>query len=273
VKVEAIDHIHINVKDIRRAMRLFTALIDSEYREPMVIEETQSLFAYNDLGLYLNQPLSEESPNARWIAKRGEGLAAISFGVKNLDERIAEAQALGLKLVSRIGYEGVEDQAQFHPKDSFGVPIELNERLAGFAGVSDRPVDAFHQGVDHVHIYVQDIDRAVDLFTSLTGYEFHDPVTVDEVQLSAASNALGLDLLQPTSPDSPIARVLNSRGEGAHAMAFRASNVEEGIARAQSAGLTLVSQTGYEGMMRQAQFHSKDTFGIMIEFAERIGTY
>jgi hypothetical protein len=55
-------------------------------------------------------------------------------------------------------------------------------------------------------------------------------------------------------------------------MAFKASNVEEGIAKAQSAGLTLVSQTGYEGMMRQAQFHPKDTFGVMIEFAERIGT-
>jgi hypothetical protein len=56
-------------------------------------------------------------------------------------------------------------------------------------------------------------------------------------------------------------------------MAFKVSNIEKGIAKAQYAGLTLVSQTGYEGMMRQAQFHPKDTFGIMIEFAERIGTY
>jgi len=268
MKVEAIDHVHINVKDIKKAMRLFTALTGSEYQEPMVINETHSLFAFNDLGLYLNQPMSEESPNARWIAKRGEGLAAISFGVKNLDERIVEAEALGLKLVSRIGYEGMEDQAQFHPEDTFGVQIELDERLSGYP---PRPVDAFHQGVDHIHIYVKDVDKAVDLFTALTGYEFHAPVTVDEVQLKATSNALGLDLLQPISPDSPIARVLTRRGEGAHAMAFKASNVEEGIAKAQSAGLTLVGQTGYEGMMRQAQFHPKDTFGLMIEFAERIG--
>ena len=129
MKVEAIDHIHINVKDIRSAMRMFKVLTGSEYQEPMVIKETQSLFAFNDLGLFLNQPMSEESPNARWIAKRGEGLAAISFGVKNLDERIAEAQALGLKLVSQKGYEGMMRQAQFHPRGTFGLMIEFAERI------------------------------------------------------------------------------------------------------------------------------------------------
>jgi 4-hydroxyphenylpyruvate dioxygenase-like putative hemolysin len=197
-------------------------------------------------------------------------LAAIAFGVSNLDDRIAEAEALGLKMVSRIGYKGVEDQAQFHPKDTFGVQIELNERLEGFSSVSERPVDAFQQGIDHVHVYVQDIERAIDLFIALTGYEFHAPISVDEARLKAASNALGLDLLQPTSSDSPIAKTIAIRGEGAHSIAFKATSVEEGIKKAQSAGLTLLSQIVYEGMFKQVQFHPKDSFGIMIEFAERI---
>jgi len=267
MRVAAIDHIHVNVQNLDRAIGLFTALTGSQYAAAIDIEETRSRYAWNDAGVDLNHPTSPDSAVAKWIATRGEGVSTIAFGVGGMHDRIAEAEAIGLRLVSRIGYEGVEDQAQFHPKDAFGVQVELLERLAGYP---ERPVDAFHQVVDHVHVYVEDLSKAVALFTSLTGHEFSAPVATDEIQARSSINALGLDVIQPTSPDSPIARAIQRRGEGVHAVALRTASIEAGIARAQSAGLKLISQIGYEGVLKQAQFHPRDSFGVMVEFVERL---
>ena len=78
------------------------------------------------LGLELIQSTSPEGVIAKFIKHRGEGLHAVSFKVPNLDEAIAELQAKGLRLVGRIDLGGIRE-AQFHPKDSFGVMIELCE--------------------------------------------------------------------------------------------------------------------------------------------------
>lgn len=78
------------------------------------------------LGLELIQSTSPEGVIAKFIKHWGEGLHAVSFKVPNLDEAIAELQAKGLRLVGRIDLGGIRE-AQFHPKDSFGVMIELCE--------------------------------------------------------------------------------------------------------------------------------------------------
>lgn len=265
MQIETIDHIHINVKDLQKATRLFATLTGFDYPEPMTIEETQMRIAWNRVGIELQEPISEDSPVAQAIAKRGEGIVTISFGVADIEAGIKRAEALGLRLVSRIGYEGVEAQAQFHPKDSFGVMVEFVERLKGYP---DRPVDAFHQTVDHMHIFVKDLDKAIKFFSALTGTVFTAPVTTDAVKVKTAINSLGLDLTQPTSPDSPAARLIEKRGEGAHGLAFRVPKLADGIARARNSGLEPVSQIGYEGVLKQAQFHPKNSFGVMVEFVE-----
>jgi methylmalonyl-CoA/ethylmalonyl-CoA epimerase len=267
MKVDAIDHVHIFVKDIRKAMHLFGALSGSEYMEPMVFEQYGFQFSTNQVGLELNQPIGTDNPVAKAIANGGGGLTTIAFGVKNLDQRIAEAEALGLKMVSRIGYPDMEDQAQFDPKDSFGTQIELNERLKGYAALN-RPVDAFHQSVDHVRIGVRNLEKAIDFFMALTGSPFSSPVTSGEAKVRTSINGLGLDLTQPMSLDSATARRLAKRGEGAFGIALKVRSIEEGIARAQSVGLRLVSRASYEDWYFEAQFDPKDSFGVMVEVVE-----
>ena len=104
MKVDAIDHIHITAKDIQKAMRLFGALSGFEYPEPMVFEQYGIQFAWNHVGLDLTQPIVTDNPIAKEVPRTGEGFTGIAFGVKNLDERIAEAEALGLRMVSRINH-------------------------------------------------------------------------------------------------------------------------------------------------------------------------
>jgi len=127
MKVERVDHIHIAVRDLDRAIKFFSEILGTTFSEPIVDEKTFSLKSViSPLGLELIQSLSPEGVIAQFIEKRGEGLHAISFKVPNLEEAIAELQAKGLRLVGRIQIGRIKE-AQFHPKDSFGVMIELCE--------------------------------------------------------------------------------------------------------------------------------------------------
>lgn len=272
MKVNAIDHIHINVRDLERAIRLFTELTGHEYPEPLVIEDLKMRIAWNWAGIELQEPVSADSPVAKSIDTWGEGIATLSFGITDIETRVHEAEALGLRLVSRIGAD-YELQAQFHPKESFGVMLELVERLEGYAeAYLPRPVDSFHEIVDHVHIYVRDLTKSTALFAALTDTEFSAPVIIDEIGARTATSALGIELIQPTVSDSPIARTIERLGEGVHAIALKVDNLEDGISKAQVAGLKLVSQVNHERQVRQAQFAPQDSFGVMVEFVERLNS-
>ena len=70
--------------------------------------------------------VSKDSAVTKTIEHRGEGLAAISLKVPNIEEAIAHLESLGIRLVRRIE-SGKIKEAQFHPKDTFGVMLELCE--------------------------------------------------------------------------------------------------------------------------------------------------
>ena len=265
MKVDVIDHMHINVRDLDKAVRLFTALTGHEYPEPLVIEEVKMRIAWNRPGIEIAEPVSPDSPVAKTIDERGEGIIALSLRINDIESRVRDAEALGLRVVSRIGAE-FELQAQLHPKESFGVMVELVEILEGFP---ERPMDAFHQSVDHIHIYVRNLEKAIELFSALTDTEFSTPVIIDEIKARTASNALGIVLTQPTDQVSPIARVIEKRGEGFRAIAFKVTSLEDGISNAEASGLKLVSQNSCDGRGRQAQFDPEDAFGVVVELVER----
>lgn len=127
MKVERVDHIHIAVRDLDEAVRFFSEILGTTFSEPIVDEKTFSIKSViSPLGLELIQSLSPDGVIAKFIEKRGEGIQAISFKVSNLEEAIAELQAKGLRLVGRIEIGRIKE-AQFHPKDAFGVMIELCE--------------------------------------------------------------------------------------------------------------------------------------------------
>lgn len=126
MKVERIDHIHIFVKDLDKAVTFFEDILNSSFSETRHNEELELNWRMNTLGLEL---LSSSSPNgivAKFIERKGEGLAGISLKVHNIEEAVSELQSHGIRLISR--YEGgILKEAQFHPKDCFGVVMELCE--------------------------------------------------------------------------------------------------------------------------------------------------
>lgn len=128
--------------------------------------------------------------------------------------------------------------------------------------------------VDHVAIAVKDLDAAVSLYTSLLGKAPEHTEEVTDQKVKAAFFGVGdtnLELLFPTSPDSPISSFLekNPRG-GLHHICLEVSNLEAHLEELKKQGVVLIDQTPRIGAhnKRIAFVHPKSTNGVLIELSE-----
>jgi methylmalonyl-CoA epimerase len=124
--------------------------------------------------------------------------------------------------------------------------------------------------LDHIHIVVRDLQKAVDFFESLLGIKFAGVIQVegwDAISRIAAIGSVGIELIQPTSPQSIFAKFLEQRGEGVQALSLKVPDIEEAKAEMQARGMKLVSDYSM-GCIKEAHFHPKDAFGVLIELCQ-----
>ncbi len=126
MKIEKIDHIHIYVKDMDKAKPLFEKMLNTAFSANIEDEKYAIRSSLEPLGVELVSSMTPDGPIAKDIEKRGEGVHGISFKVNNLEEATAEMIAKGFKVVGRVNVGGLKE-VQFHPRDTFGVMIELCE--------------------------------------------------------------------------------------------------------------------------------------------------
>ena len=126
--------------------------------------------------------------------------------------------------------------------------------------------------LDHVHIYVKDIERAVQLFEHWLGIKFGPIYTWDEWGLKDCYAPPGLLLMQPTSPDDAMdaAKFIERRGEGLSGISVKVQDIEAGIAELEAKGLRLRGKVQV-GNVVEAMFHSEESFGLEIELAHYPG--
>ncbi|MBI4544448.1 MAG: methylmalonyl-CoA epimerase [Gemmatimonadetes bacterium] len=127
--------------------------------------------------------------------------------------------------------------------------------------------------LDHVAIAVPSIADALPQFELLTGARGSPPQRLerDGVELVFVGMGAGrLELLQPTRPDSTVARFLERRGAGLHHIAYRVPDLAAALARLRAAGLTLIDQTPRQGAhgRRIAFLHPETTCGVLVELVE-----
>lgn len=99
--------------------------------------------------------------------------------------------------------------------------------------------------------------------------------TVETQRVKTAFLSVGdsnLELLEPTSPDSPIAKFIEKRGEGIHHLCFRVDNIEEHLERLKAEGYRLVNEAPVPGAhgCRVAFLHPSAGNGVLIELSEKI---
>ena len=124
--------------------------------------------------------------------------------------------------------------------------------------------------IDHIHIYVRDLDKAVRRFEELLGVEFGEVMTegLEHLGVKGAFALPGLDVSQATSPDSPVARVIERMGEGlVGGVSFKVADIEACIAELESKGMRLVGRIQIGGL-KEAWFHPRDAHGLLIELCE-----
>lgn len=128
--------------------------------------------------------------------------------------------------------------------------------------------------IDHLGIAVNDLNDSMRLYENILGMECHGQETVEEQSVNVAFYKVGdtkIELLESTCPEGPIARHINTRGQGLQHIAYRVANIEEAIADMLAKGITMLDKTPRNGAggSRIAFLHPKSTNGILIELCER----
>jgi len=131
--VGKIDHIGIAVKDMASARSFYEQVLGLKVTAEEVVEEQRVKVAFiptGDSEVELLESTTEDGPIAHYIEKNGEGIQHIAFRVENLEEKLAELKAAGVRLIDekpRRGAGGAKI-AFLHPKSTFGTLVELCER-------------------------------------------------------------------------------------------------------------------------------------------------
>jgi methylmalonyl-CoA/ethylmalonyl-CoA epimerase len=125
--------------------------------------------------------------------------------------------------------------------------------------------------IDHLGIAVSSLDEAVAAWEKVLGIRCERIEEVPSQKVRTAFFDVGgvhLELLEPTSDDSPIAKAIASRGEGVHHIAFATNDVAAQLNQAKQAGVKLINETPVPGAggKQVAFLHPKSMRGVLTEF-------
>ncbi len=128
--------------------------------------------------------------------------------------------------------------------------------------------------IDHIGIAVRNIEKTSKLLSNILGLKVVGEEIVEEQKVKVAFLPLGdseLELLESTSPEGPIARFIEKKGEGIQHIAFRVNNIEEVLEKLKKEGVRLIDEKPRYGAGggKIAFLHPKDTNGILVELCER----
>lgn len=129
-----IEHIGIAVKDIKVSNTLFEKLFGAPAYKSEVVESegvTTSFFLNGPNKIELLAATNPESPIAKFIEKKGEGIHHIAFDVEDIVSEIARLQNEGFVVLNETPKKGADNKlvAFLHPKSTNGVLIELCQEI------------------------------------------------------------------------------------------------------------------------------------------------
>jgi len=126
--------------------------------------------------------------------------------------------------------------------------------------------------IDHLGIAVRSLDEAVPYYEKALGLKCEHREEVVSQKVRTAFFSVGevhLELLEPTDPESPIAKFLEKNPNGGvHHVAFATDGIEGQLKQAADAGVRLINEKPFEGAANKlvAFLHPKSTFGVLTEF-------
>ncbi|MCK9481467.1 MAG: methylmalonyl-CoA epimerase [Bacteroidia bacterium] len=128
--MKRIEHIGIAVKDIKSAITLYEQLLNTPcYKKEEVPTQgvITAFFKTGENKIELLAPTNSDSPIAKFIEKRGEGIHHYAFLVENIESEIERLKDEGFTLINETPVDGADNMkiAFLHPKSTLGNLIEL----------------------------------------------------------------------------------------------------------------------------------------------------
>lgn len=129
--------------------------------------------------------------------------------------------------------------------------------------------------LDYIGIAVGDLGQALAFYRDALGLEVGPPEEVASQRVRAHFVPVGestLELLEPTAPDSPIAKFVEKRGPGVHHITLRVDDIREALARLKARGLRLIDESPREGAEGAliAFVHPASTHGVLVELKQQL---
>ncbi|TVR71199.1 MAG: methylmalonyl-CoA epimerase [Marinilabiliales bacterium] len=127
--------------------------------------------------------------------------------------------------------------------------------------------------IEHIGIAVKDLKEAISFYEDVLGLKCYNIEEVEDQKVRTAFFMVGqtkVELLESTSPDGPVAKFIEKRGEGIHHIAFAVKGIEEALEHAKQKGVQTIDQQprkGAEGL-DIAFLHPRSTLGVLTELCE-----
>jgi methylmalonyl-CoA/ethylmalonyl-CoA epimerase len=124
--------------------------------------------------------------------------------------------------------------------------------------------------IEHLGIAVKSIEACLPYYEGVLGLKCYNIEVVEDQKVRTAFFKVGqtkIELLEPTGPESTIAKFIEKKGEGIHHIAFAVPSVEEALSEAASKDVQLIDKAprgGAEGLSI-AFLHPKSTCGVLTE--------
>ncbi len=127
--------------------------------------------------------------------------------------------------------------------------------------------------IEHIGIAVKNIEEALNFYERILGLKCYKVEEVADQKVKTAFLKIGevkLELLEPTSDDSPVAKFIEKRGEGIHHIAFKSGNIVEDLQSLKNNGVRLIDEHPRAGAdnMKIAFLHPKSTRGVLFEICQ-----
>src|SRR5690606_9502551 len=124
--------------------------------------------------------------------------------------------------------------------------------------------------IEHIGIAVENLKDSIKFYEDVLGMTCYSIEEVADQKVRTAFFLVGntkIELLESTSPDGPIGKFIEKKGQGIHHIAFAVNNATEALNQAEERGVTLidkVSRKGAEGL-NIGFLHPKSTLGVLTE--------
>jgi len=127
--------------------------------------------------------------------------------------------------------------------------------------------------VDHIAIVVRSIEEALQVYEGALGFELTEVKEMPEQAVRIAFLPVGeseIELVEPLTADSGVARFLEKRGEGLHHICFEVDDIEVALQDLAAQGVRLIDQQPRRGAHGRVAFlHPKSAHGVLIELIEK----